>query len=604
LPLLAAAYLGWSALSLAWSPNPALGLLGLVALVLGALWFAGLVVLFGEEPASRPARGAALLGRGRLALLVSFLVAGAALAAVALAQRRGLMRLGLHEVGATIGNPNHLAIALVALLPASLWLHRAAREGMLPWPVGGAGATLFRGIALLWAALLLCGIQATRCQAAWPALFAMGLVALLLWPGWGLGRRLAAVGSLAALAAALALWSIPKSPFLASLGGRSFIAGLGLDVISEAPIGGAGLGGFPARVAWLQGERLALGPGAYSPLLDAHNQALMVAGETGLVGLALGALLAAALLFQLWSRRREPAAHAGLVAWAGLLALSFSETVFRDVGVWLVAVAWLALGRGAAFARDESPATLQTIEGEALGAGRFAGLGAWEAMLARATGKVTSLGRAFALPVALVAAFLAVGQARADHLHAKGLLALGRAGEGADRRVFEEALARYDRALETSLDSAGLHLDRALALRALGRAAEAASAGHAAFLACPGPDKALLCGDLAAEAGDLARAALWTHRAVTLHPGYARARNNLGVVLLRAGQAEAGCAQLRRALALRPFEPSIRGNWKSLCREAQGVGLTTRSRPESRLARGPGGGPGASGARHLGGAAR
>ena len=52
---------------------------------------------------------------------------------------------------------------------------------------------------------------------------------------------------------------------------------------------------------------------------------------------------------------------------------------------------------------------------------------------------------------------------------------------------------------------------------------------------------------------------------MALHPGYARARNNLGVALLRDGRREAGCSMLRRARSLRPFDPDIRENWRSYC---------------------------------------
>ena len=50
---------------------------------------------------------------------------------------------------------------------------------------------------------------------------------------------------------------------------------------------------------------------------------------------------------------------------------------------------------------------------------------------------------------------------------------------------------------------------------------------------------------------------------VRLHPRYARAHNNLGVALLRQERRREARRALRRALALRPGDPSIRANWRA-----------------------------------------
>lgn len=602
--LAAILFLGWSALSLSWSPAPGPGLLTLATWIAGALFVLCLRVVLAAAPRPAP-RGATAAGsdansgprgaapreprgsatprgatpagsdepsasspatRGAsLALLVSLLTAGTALAVLALVQRDGHLRLGLHRVTATLGNPNHLAVALVALLPAALWLGRASRASQDP-----VRANTGQLAALAYAALLLAGIHATGCHAAWLAVFALALAALLLWPTRSLVRRLALAGGFALGALGLAFAALPRAAVAAGASGRLLITRLGLDVVLEAPWQGAGLGGFADRVAWIQGAHLARAPGPYSPLLDAHQQALMVAGETGFLGLGLALVALGLALRAIWDRRRQPEAHAALVAFAGLAVFSLSETVIRDVGVLMVACTWLALGLGPARATvDEASPALE--RGSA--SGSFAGLLGRLRMRAR----LAPLSRL--APVALLAlvAFVLVGEARADHLHARGLARLGRAAGAADRATLLATLRDYDRARASALDAAALDLDRALVLQALGDPARAARAARASFAVLPSPERAVLLGDLAAAADRPPDAILWYQRAVDLHPRYARARNNLGVALLRAGHPTQGCATLRRALSLRPFDPVIRGNWRTLCRPAPSRPPSVRS---------------------------
>jgi tetratricopeptide (TPR) repeat protein len=128
-----------------------------------------------------------------------------------------------------------------------------------------------------------------------------------------------------------------------------------------------------------------------------------------------------------------------------------------------------------------------------------------------------------------------------------------------------EAEQAYRAGLALPGDRATLLLNRALALRELGLRDAAARDMRRSFALLPSPERALFLGDLAADARQPDAAERWYQVAVLLHPRYARAYNNYGVVLYRRGRTVRGCEVLRRALSLRPYEPMIRANWRLLC---------------------------------------
>lgn len=502
------ALVGWGALSLAWSPAPQRGLGQLACWALILPWCALLRAIFAADP------------RWRTRYVVAGLVAGLLCAGLALAQRAGLgPRLGHHLVTGTLGNPNVVACTLLLLLPASRWLIRTRRGG-LRWLGWGAALALSAAIV------------ATRCQGA-----ALGL--LVVWGywiatcAWPRRRRLALLVALV-LAGAI-LWAHPgwRRAFSAGLAGRLHIARVTTGVVGEHPLRGTGLGGFPSAAATVQGELLRdhRGPSLWTNLRDAHNQPLMLLAELGPLGLAALLWLVIPPLVSCHRRRQEePLAAEAAAAWLGLAVCGLTETPLPSPPVLLLACGWLALGGGLEAAKSSVRP------------------------------------RAALLALAALGLVQAAGALWADLQLGRGLNAVSaidaRTPAATQRRQLDAAVRAYGRGLSPLADPAELLLQRALARRELGRHAAAARDMRRSFALLPSPERALFLGDLATAHEDLDEALTWYRRAIALHPRYARAYNNLGVALLRRGDARAARRYLRRALSLRPYDPAIRANWR------------------------------------------
>jgi Tfp pilus assembly protein PilF len=153
---------------------------------------------------------------------------------------------------------------------------------------------------------------------------------------------------------------------------------------------------------------------------------------------------------------------------------------------------------------------------------------------------------------------------------------VGGAGRGAGAAILRAAERDYDAGLRSASDPAELWLARALLRRSRGRDVAARADARRAFAALPSPDRALLLGDLETARGRPQAARWWYRVAVALHPRYARAYNNLGVAHLRARDPGMGCAVLRRALSLRPYDETIRGNWQTWCEAPLGARVAAR----------------------------
>ena len=503
-------FLGWGGLSLQWSPAPGRGLVQL------ATWALGWAVLT-QMGQALVARSGATVQRGRRVVILAWLAAGVVCSLVALYQRLWGWRVGVHQVTGTLGNPNLVAISLLALLPLG---HSLARTEDALW---------LRIVGWMSAPILVAGVWATRCRAAWIAMAAMGLY-WLATTRWSPRRRLVAVVGLGALAA-VGGW-IWQSVLQEELTGRLWLARISLGVIRDAPWVGTGLGGYANGAAWSQAALLGRQTGPWSNLHDAHNQLLMVLAELGPVGVLGLALVVFPPLVRCFRSRADPVARDAMAAWIGLGVMGLSESVLLSPVVVLIAFGWLALG--------------QTGDGKDRPHPYFVGLGA---------------------AVVLVGGlWVASGQLLANYYLGRGLAAASQPGsQSGSAAHLRRAVVDYSTGLSYGGDPSELLLHRAIAWRELGRLDRAGRDMEASYRLLPSPERALFLGDLAVSRRAYGDAIWWYQRAIQIHPRYARGYNNLGVAHLRAGQVSQACRYLRRALSLRPFGRSIRTNWKKYC---------------------------------------
>jgi hypothetical protein len=250
------------------------------------------------------------------------------------------------RAGSTFGGAQGLAMYLVMTLgfaiahvvhPPRPWMRRV---GLLCLAVsaGGLAVAQSRG-GLLGAAALLLAIALTlrptwRLPVLWLTVVAtcVGVVVLGLWPSWD--------GTLAGL--------IPGRP--EAVLDRLIIWGVALDVASENPLLGVGLGNFRdaffEREAWLHVDL------AY-PSLHAHNTYLELLADTGWLGLCayVGFLVAAAARLQrLWRNGAQPvltlAAIGALAAYA--VFASVDMLLLQNMHLLLVLVLSLGLATSGA----------------------------------------------------------------------------------------------------------------------------------------------------------------------------------------------------------------------------------------------------------------
>jgi O-antigen ligase len=214
-------------------------------------------------------------------------------------------------------DPNRLAMAIVAVLPFSLYGAVTARRAR--W------RALFAGVA----AAQLAAVVLTHSRSG---SIAAGLAGLLFLAR---GRGGAARGAVAAVAVALGLLAFAPETFwqrsstLADLEEDVSVEGrenawkvLGV-IVEERPLTGVGAGAFIQ--AWGQFAPLEAGAHRYI----AHNVLLEVVGELGIVAFVLFSAFAAVLLVRLWRAGSDPLvgveARAVFAALAGYLVTEMAN---------------------------------------------------------------------------------------------------------------------------------------------------------------------------------------------------------------------------------------------------------------------------------------
>ena len=526
--------LAWAAVSLLWSPDPGRGVGLWLLWLLAGLW----ALVLGRSLSGFSRRNQRL--RRHLAWV--WLVAAAVAAGLALAQRFGFARLGLSQVTSTLGNPNRVAVVLVLSLPLAVLLATRERLPVLRW------------LARSLAALLIAGVLATGCRAAVVALVAQALFWCITLRG---SRRFRAAAVALLIVSGALVWAQgpPRPGAFGAAAGRVFIARVSARVLAARPVRGAGLGGFPMRAAWAQGEILRERPdlrGHWSHLNDAHNQGLMVGAELGVVGLAALLLLLLPPLWLLLHRHRETWPRHALAAWIGLGLCAVTETPLLSPVVVLLAFGWLVLGvvpvvvpvsQSRAAPPDPTPSSSEPAPVQV----------PWLRFPARPA----------ALGLALLGLALATSGLLAHYHLGQGLRRLASTSVGGSHLAAAEQC--YDRGLAQLGPAAALRFQRALARRELGDLVGAIEDMRHSFGLRPSPDRALFLGDAHLARGDVNAAIPWYRRALGLHPRYQRAYNNLGVALLRAGRRAEACRTLVRARSLLPGDRTSRKNYRAHC---------------------------------------
>jgi O-antigen ligase/Flp pilus assembly protein TadD len=571
-----AAWLAWSALACAWSPNPAL------SLRLGLHWLAAAIaytLLFHLADRADDVRP----------VLLAALAAGAAVAVLGLGQRF----MGWTFVpqafppAATFANKNVAAQFAVGVLPFGLLGMTGSRRRL--W-APAAVATV----------LLLTFVALTRTRSAAVAAVVEGLV-LGTW--WARSRRW--VWPLAAAAAVLVLaiafqhrWSSPGSAAAASVQGRLAIWRNTLVMIREHPLTGVGLGAHPAFYPAYH-RRAVVDPLFSSRLrLDfAHDDYLQLTAELGLVGAALLVVLAVSAVRLVRQARRRAGsgeeavlAAAATAAAAGLLTDAlFSFAAYRALPPWLLALdagILAVVARGPAAARGflvAAPAARRACVGAAAVAGLA--LVVVESRWLRADGHVGAAQRAESRDdwrgvIGQARAAVALDPARADAWFSWGMACLVAGQPEEATRALQEAVARdpfdpnalanlgFARAKTGDRAGAADALRRAsrinpaegeisyqlgLQLQETGDGAGAREAFRQAAAAAPSdPRPQYRRGLLALRAHALGEAEEALRTAVALDPGGAGAHKALGVVLLQGGRRGEAAAHFQEALRLDP----------------------------------------------------
>lgn len=332
--VLAAAFVVWAFLSLAWAPAPGAGERPVKELI-----YAGLALLL---------MLATILDRRHVRWLMTAFVAGAALSVMWGAVKGGLSVSGGEAANlegrfqSGAGDPNYLAAVLVPgiMLAGGLAVRQSSAQRLL---------------LALATAIMAVGIAATQSRGGLIAAGVCAVLALVIWRGRR-GQIVALIG-LAASATAIFFVFNPAAwhrIYAANNNGsgRVDVWQVAWRIVRDHPIFGVGIGQFP-QVS----PRYVLQPGAleYVSLvvekhIVVHNVYLQLWVETGIIGLLLFLGIIAASVAAGWHAARRfdaqgdvemsALARAAILALVGMLAASFFLSNLEAGQLWIL----LALG--------------------------------------------------------------------------------------------------------------------------------------------------------------------------------------------------------------------------------------------------------------------
>lgn len=323
------AFLGWSAISLAWAKQPSVGVTSITRYGLNLLLL--------------PIVYAAIRNRRHVLWLVGILVAGAALSALygIVFARGSALAEGTSRLAGSGQDANYLAALLVSgvVLAVALLSIRT-----LP--------PLVRALAFGAVLLMLVALIDTVSRSGMIGLGAALLAGIVFA---GRGRRFVFVAIAAAIALSVVAYYVSVASPAARArittvqggSGRTNIWSVGWRIVQAHPINGIGVGNFPDTTIdyLLQPGSIASSTFIVDKPQVAHNIYLEILAELGVVGLALflgivGFLLrcglrAAKIFAKAGDRPMDVVSRAVVVATLGVLATDFFISDQYSKSLWL-----------------------------------------------------------------------------------------------------------------------------------------------------------------------------------------------------------------------------------------------------------------------------
>lgn len=284
------------------------------------------------------------LGRHLVAALVAAGTVGALLSfpdpiEAARARRMGLVQILMHSRWSSWTLPSINTSGAYFLLVGFLALSLAASV------VRGAFAALVAA-ALAFVAMWLTGTRAA--MVAGLVVVAAGSVVGFVArrsgrsPGWIVGVALLGAAVFAGLLVAINPMGVFRTRIRQSLEFRVLFAETGLRMFASAPLTGIGIGQFPVRYREFAPAEL---KPKYPQLGNPHNYPLWILVETGLIGLAAFAWLAAAIVRTIARNVRGDPDRRRLLLVAGLAAFAMTCLTGQPLDINTAAVPfWMAVG--------------------------------------------------------------------------------------------------------------------------------------------------------------------------------------------------------------------------------------------------------------------
>jgi len=482
------AFVGWSIVSAAASPQPLASFAGAWGLGTGAVFVAAVVGAWaigagGGDGTGRRVEGALLVG-------VAVNVGIALLQTVTDLSRWQLPRFDDRSAG-LFGNP----VFLAAFLAGGMWLVATRIPGRaVPWTIAAvavAAAIQASGSRFAFAIVVVEVLAAFFALGRRPALALVVAVTL----GTGFGAVLTNVGGGVSVSS-----RVTSEPVASGIRPRVATWTSATHAVARRPVLGAGPGRYGPATGPFRTLRLARSQGSDAIFADSHDLVVEYATTTGLVGLALLAVFLALVVRRAgWM---SPLTGFGLA----VLAMQLVEPQH----VALTPLALLALGAAAPVpARPRlTPLAVACAAGVTIAAVGL--IGAWQLRQADLAGD-----RAVALRHARTARALLPMWAEPIRVTARIDAFHGRAKR--DRAVVAEAIRWRRRAAAREPDQPSLWLDLGDAEAAVADAARAEPAYRRALRLNPWSARAMAgLADLAHTRGDAADEARWRARLARL----------------------------------------------------------------------------------------
>ena len=516
-------FLGWNAFSLLWTPNIGQGLLYLSTYSLGIIW----IFIIQDVEKTYRSHKQKISPKKNLAdiqlLAIFWLIAANIASLLAIYQRFWSLRLGLHQITSTIGNPNRLAGLLLIFMPLGWWLFVASSQKK---------ARIFGASSIF---VLFSGIMASRCHSALIASFVLFILWLIYYAQKNQHLKKHILPLIIAIISTFTTLILSSSTILRvlwkSLEGRFFIHHLSWQLWKEDLWLGVGLGGYPSKISWIQAKALQVSSHSWTNLRDPHNQFFQIATETGLIGIILFILIMAWFIKDIWKNKDRPHGFATLSALSVFFLYSMSETSMLSISSMLILSFWLVFGR-----LDE-PSDVQFF---------------------LSPQKTNSRWYILFLLVGMWGFLQSTQNLYSDWMLGQGIKLSEK------NFSLQKELNSYNNAVFYASEPSKALFYRGLFWQKLQKWLLAQKDFRRSFEQLPTPDRALAIGNSLFRQHKLKQAIYWGQKAIFLHPQYARAYANTGFFYIQLKRYHFAWRYLRRARSLRPFDKRIIKLWKQL----------------------------------------